>query len=283
MPPEVDERGDVIPVARRPDDSPLDDQSPAVARHVLIGVRFERVDYYYVGEQQPALAGIDFVARPGGVTALAGEIGSGKSTILSLVPRIVDPTSGRLLIGDRDARDWSPIELRRQIGYVSQEPLLLSGSVMDNIRFGREWLDQADIDAAIDVAQLRSDLAEWGDGLDTQVGARGTALSGGQKQRVALARALAGRPSILLLDDCTASLDAQTESSLWRQLLVAIPDCTTLVVTHRPATLRRADQIVLLDRGRVSEIGGFAELNRPNTRFHDLYVRWKLWEDVEGA
>ncbi len=133
---------------------------------------------------------------------------------------------------------------------------------------------------AIEVACLGDDLAEWPEGLNTRVGTRGARLSGGQKHRVALARALAGRPAVLLLDDCTAALDAHTEEALWQRLAAAIPGCATILVTHRPATLRRADQVLVLDRGRVVERGAFAELERPGTLFHRLYVQWTLAEAV---
>jgi ABC-type multidrug transport system fused ATPase/permease subunit len=185
------------------------------------------------------------------------------------------------VIGDRDARDWDPVALRQAIGYAPQEALLLSGTLRENIRFGRAWISEEDLSLAVETSQLAGDLAIWPQGLETVIGARGIRLSGGQKQRVALARALAGRPQVLLLDDCTASLDAQTEEAVWNCLASAMPGCTTILVTHRPATLRLADQIVVLDGGHVREVGNFDELNRRQSLFHELYVQWKLREEVK--
>jgi ABC-type multidrug transport system fused ATPase/permease subunit len=240
----------------------------------------EGITYRYRNAADDVLADITFAARPGRVTAVVGEIGAGKSTAMMLLARLIDPTEGRVLVGGRDARDWNPVELRRAIGYVPQEAQLLSGSVLENVRFGRNWIDPGDIDAAIDIARLRGDLAVWPDGLETRVGSRGLRISGGQQQRVALARALAGRPSLLLLDDCTASLDAETEQAVWNALLAAMPGCTTILVTHRPAALRRCDQIVVLDRGRIRELGTFDDLDRDETHFHRLFLRWSMCEDV---
>jgi ABC-type multidrug transport system fused ATPase/permease subunit len=173
------------------------------------------------------------------------------------------------------------VELRQAVGYAPQEALLLSGTLRENVRFGRDWISDADLDLAVEASQLSADLSRWREGLETLIGPKGIRLSGGQKQRVALARALAGRPSILLLDDCTASLDAETEEAVWQRLHQIMPECTTILVTHRPATLRRADQIVVLDRGRIREIGRFDELNERQSLFHELYVQWKLREEAE--
>jgi len=280
-PPEVSDRLDGAPMPRRPDGPLITDISSPPTTTDRLTVHFDGVGFRYTDAGADVLNDVSFEAVPGSMTALAGEIGSGKSSALAMVPRVVDPTGGRLLVGGRDAREWPPQALRQAIGFVSQEPLLFSTSVRENIRFGREWIEDPAIEEAIDAARLREEIEGWTDGLETLVGSRGLRLSGGQKQRVALARALAGRPSILLLDDCTASLDAETEEAVWRDLLTALPSCTAIVVTHRPATLERADQIVVLDRGTVREIGDFAALNRPETYFHRLYVQWKLRDEVE--
>jgi len=286
-PPDVAQSNHHAIIARRPDQPPVADHpapDPAMWADATAGVAVEFCDmsYCYPGEDEDALTSITFTAAAGKLTALAGQVGSGKSTALALIPRLIDPTAGRLMIGRRNARHLDPIAMRQSIGYVSQQPHLLSGTVMENIRFGREWISEDDVRLAVEIAGLNRDTAELIDGLETRIGSRGVGLSGGQQQRVALARAIAGRPRILLLDDCTAGLDAETEEAVWQGLARELPACTTIVVTHRPSTLRRADLIVLLDRGRIVESGAFAELNRDGTRFHRLYVRWKLWEDVRA-
>lgn len=286
FPPEPADAGEHSPVDRRPKDAlPADygrfvaTSGPLVATGVP--VRFENVFYRFPGSEADTLLDVSFAALPGRLTALVGEVGSGKSTVLSLIPRLTDPTNGRVVLGENDLRDWNVVAARQAVGYAPQEASLLSGTLRDNVRFGREWISDDDLNLAVDVAQLGEDLARWPLGLDTIIGARGIRLSGGQKQRIALARAIAGRPSILLLDDCTASLDAETEEVVWKRLAAIVPDCTTILVTHRPATLKLADQIVVLNRGRIHEIGHFDELNRRESLFHELYVRWKLSEEVE--
>lgn len=244
-------------------------------------LKFDRVSYQYPGSQKPAVEDVTFLARPGTLTALVGEVGTGKSTLIQLIPRVMDPTQGIIRIANRDARQWPADELRSRLGFVPQEPHLLSGTIDDNIRFGRSAVSDEDVRNAIEIAQLTSEIAEWPDGLETIVGSRGVRLSGGQKQRVSLARALAGRPSILLLDDCTASLDAETETALWNRLTETLPHCTTVLVTHRPATLERADQILVLDEGQIVEAGTFGDLEHEGTTFHRLYVEWKLQEHSE--
>jgi ATP-binding cassette subfamily B protein len=275
--PDVRSDGDAPPPARRPDGEPIADAAgPRGHAASAVTVRFESVGYTYPGAAEPALRELSLEARPGTLTALVGEIGSGKSTAMAVVPRLIDPSAGRVIVGGRDVRSWPLDELRGAIGYVPQEPVLFSTTVEENIRLGRGWLSDDDVSMAIGASRLGPDVAIWADGLATRVGSRGIRLSGGQKQRVALARALAGRPSILLLDDCTASLDAETEDEVWRAIVGVLPSCVTLVVTHRPATLERAHHIVVLERGRPVEAGDFAALVRLGTRFSSLYVRWKL-------
>ncbi len=280
--PDVPDARQTAIVARQPHVAAPPDYERPPRREDSLSIRFESVDYRFEEAERLALDDVSFEASAGKLTALVGETGSGKSTVLAMIARLFDPANGIVVVGDRDIRAWPLVELRQSIGYVPQEALLLSGSLRENIRFGREWVGDADMEMALELAQLRRDLAEWPEGLETIVGSRGVRLSGGQKQRVALARALAGRPSILLLDDCTASLDAATEEAVWRNLTEEIPGCTTLLVTHRPATLARAHRIVVLDEGQVCETGSFAELNTHDTLFHQLYVQWKLRERIES-
>ncbi|MGH7199291.1 MAG: ABC transporter ATP-binding protein, partial [Planctomycetaceae bacterium] len=269
-----------LPTRRPRDAAPADHPAPPVPRPSL-SVDFDGVSYRYADADADALFDVSFAAQSGRLTAIVGAVGSGKSTALALVPRLMEPTRGRIVIGERELTSWDPVALRGLIGYVPQEAALLSGTVEENIRFGREWITDDDLSMAIETARLGEAIDIWPQGLQTVVGSRGLRLSGGQKQRVALARALAGRPSVLLLDDCTSALDAETEEAVWQHLLREIPGCTTLLVTHRTATLRRADRIIVLDRGRALEAGDFPHLNRRGTQFHRLYRQWRFQEDVE--
>jgi len=246
-----------------------------------LAVELREVWYRYPGSEADALREVTFDALPGTITALAGPLGSGKSSVLRLLPRLSDPAAGRIRIGGRALADWDPAALRRAVGTVPQEALLFSTTVRENIRFGRAWVSEEDVAMAVEAAGLAGEIASWPAGMETQVGARGMRLSGGQKQRVALARALAGRPAVLVLDDSTASLDAETEDRVWCALHRELPGCTTIAVTHRPATLERAARVVVLENGAVVEQGTFAELHRPGTAFHRLYHRWKLESDLE--
>ena len=284
MVPEVHVPADPLPTAQRVD-APLPEDYPpphgAAARVARVELR--DLSYRHPGAPSDVLRHVSLAARPGQLTAVAGPTGAGKSTLLNFLPRLIDPATGAVLLGGLDLREWPLLELRQSLGYVPQEPLLLSGTVLENIRFGRSWISDADIEMALDVCQLRSDLGRWPLGLLTVVGPRGLRLSGGQKQRVALARAVAGRPRLMLLDDCTASLDAETEAVVWRSLNTALPGCTTLLVTHRPSTLKRAEQIVVLDEGAVCQQGSFAEVDVPGTVFHRLYTQWEREERERTA
>lgn len=278
FPPEIAEPQLPVPETRTPEMPDVADPHLPIQEQRCPTIRLHNVSYRYPGSSVNALAEVNFEAKAGELTAIAGAIGAGKSTLLELVPRLIDPVEGTVFIDNEPLEAVDLVQHRLRLGYVSQEPVLLSGTIEENIRFGRIWVTPEQLEQAILVAQLSADLAEMPDGLATVVGSRGVRLSGGQKQRVAVARALACSPGILLLDDCTASLDANTERALWEQLPKFYPHCTTLVVTHRPSTLQRAHSIVLLERGRVVERGTFAQLHRPGTQFHEMYVRWEMAE-----
>lgn len=234
-------------------------------------VVFENVTFAYPSAEgrplAPAVAGLSFSAAPGETIALVGATGSGKSTTLALLHRAFDPADGRITIDGTDIRDLKLDALRRNIGVVFQEPMLFARSIEDNLRVGKPDATAADIAAALERAQAADFVARQPQGLSTPVGERGRALSGGERQRVAIARALLKDPPIMIFDEATAALDAETERKLQLALESATEGRTTFVIAHRLATIRNASRILLLERGRVVEEGTFDELVARRGRF----------------
>jgi ATP-binding cassette subfamily B multidrug efflux pump len=218
------------------------------------------------------LRGVDLDLRPGELVAVVGEVGSGKSTLMRLLAGAAPPSRGELLVGGVAPGEADRTALREHIAYVPQDPVVLSLKVRDNITLGRD-VAEADLARALRVSRLAQDLPALPQGLDTPVGERGVTLSGGQQQRVGLARALVGRPRLLLLDDATAALDADTEAAFWAELEAVLPDVTAVVVTHRIGTLERADRVVVLEGGRVVQQGRHADLVERDGPYRRIYAR----------
>jgi ABC-type multidrug transport system fused ATPase/permease subunit len=221
-------------------------------------IELDQVCYSYGREQ--VLSNVSLDVRPGETLALVGPTGAGKSTIAALLPRLMDPASGSVRLDGQDLRDLSLDSLRAQIGLVLQDCLLLDGSLYDNIACGRYGATQAQVLRAARLALVDEFAGRLADGLDTQVGERGTALSGGQRQRVAIARALLRDAPILVLDEPTSALDPQTEELVVAALQQLPADRTTLVIAHRLSTIRHADRVAVLKNGRVVEVGPPARL-----------------------
>jgi ATP-binding cassette subfamily B protein len=228
----------------------------AAGRIELRGVSFA----YPARPDVTVLDSIDLVFEPGTVTALVGPSGAGKSTLSVLIPRLYDPTRGVIRLDGIDLRDYDLERLRSRIGIVAQEPLLFSTTIEDNIRYGREGADDREIEAAARAANAHQFVVELPDGYATQVGERGIQLSGGQKQRVAIARALLKDPPILILDEATSSLDAESEALVQEALQRLMKRRTSIVIAHRLSTVRDADRVVVLDGGRVIESGSHDQL-----------------------
>jgi ATP-binding cassette subfamily B protein len=245
-------------------------------------VRFDHVSFRFPGQDAVILKDISFGVDTGQRVSLVGRVGSGKSWVVRMIPRLVDPTEGSIAVDGIDLRDYDVHSLRNCVGYVPQEPILFSDTVENNIRFGRDGVNDDTLAWAIEVSQLRDEVDSFPEGLQTRIGVRGMSISGGQKQRLALARALVGKPKILILDDCTSALDARTEAALWDRLHEVMPQLTCFIITHRTATLELCDNIVVLEGGQIVEIGNHADLVRRKGQYHRLYQRIVLEEVVEA-
>jgi ATP-binding cassette, subfamily B, multidrug efflux pump len=235
-------------------------------------IKFDNVSFRYVGGGAPVLDKVNFEARPGQTIALLGATGSGKTSIINLLPRFYDPTEGRITIDGHDLRDVKLESLRAQIGIVLQETTLFSGSIRDNIAFGKPEATDDEIFAAAKAAAAHDFILSFPEGYNTPVGERGTTLSGGQKQRVAIARALLLNPRILILDDSTSSVDLGTEAVIQAALDKLMKGRTSFVIAQRISTVMNADQIIVLDKGRVAAIGKHAELLEENEIYAEIYT-----------
>ncbi|MFF3012844.1 ABC transporter ATP-binding protein [Streptomyces sp. NPDC057939] len=240
------------------------DRAPAVGKGVAAeggaGIVFRDVVFGYREDGRPVLDGADFEIRPGGLTAVVGPSGTGKSTLFALLERFYDIDGGSITVDGRELRDWNPAELRRTIGYVEQDAPVLAGTLRDNLTFAAPDASPDDVRRVMAQVRLTALVDGLPQGLDTEVGHRGTALSGGQRQRVAIARALLRRPRLLLLDEATSQLDALNESEL-REVIADIARTTTvLVIAHRLSTVTGARRILVLEDGRVRASGTHAEL-----------------------
>ncbi len=249
-------------------DAPHAIELPPVLGHV----RFENVSFAYFGRHK-VLSNVTFEARPGQMIALLGATGSGKSTIINLLPRFYDPTAGRITVDGSDLRDVTLKSLRDQIGIVLQETTLFAASIRENLAFGRPNATDAEIFAAAEAAQAHDFILQLAEGYATHVGERGVTLSGGQKQRIAIARALLKDPRILILDDALASVDTETEHLIQLALERLMRGRTSLVIAQRLSTVRAADLVLVLDNGRIAAAGTHAELLRNSGLYVEIYQR----------
>ncbi|NPV08674.1 MAG: ABC transporter ATP-binding protein [Anaerolineae bacterium] len=261
--------------------SEVEDRPGAVELPPIEGrVEFDHVSLRYFSGTEPVLKDISFVAEPGQTVALLGATGSGKSSIINLIPRFYDVTEGRVLIDGYDVREVTLDSLRAQIGIVLQDTTLFSGTIRENIAYGKPEATQDEIEAAARAAEAHDFIMSFPQGYDTPVGERGATLSGGQKQRIAIARALLLDPRILILDDSTSSVDVITEYRIQQALDRLMEGRTSFVIAQRISTVRNADLILVLDRGRLAAQGRHEELLETSPIYAEIYHS-QLVEDAE--
>jgi len=233
---------------------------------------FEEVCFSYTGDcQEPVLSQINFVAEPGETVAILGATGSGKTTLVNLIPRFYDVTRGRVTIDGMDVRDVTIQSLRENIAVSLQEPILFSGTVKENIAYGRPDASAEDIDAVAKASQTLEFIESFPKGYESDVGHRGAGLSGGQKQRIAIARALLVKPKILILDDSTSSVDVQTEAKIQEALEALMGKATIFIIAQRISTVLKADKIIVLEKGKIAAVGNHAQLMKESPIYKEIY------------
>jgi subfamily B ATP-binding cassette protein MsbA len=245
-------------------------------------LEFRKVSAQYHGQAEPALHDISFIARPGSVTAIVGRSGSGKSTLVKLIPRFYEPASGQILLDGHPLRDYRLADLRRQVALVGQQVMLLDGSIAANVAYGElEGATPGQLERAVTGANAMEFVERLPERLHASIGSRGGRLSGGQRQRLAIARAMLKDAPILILDEATAALDTESERLVQDALARLMPDRTTLVIAHRLSTIEHADQVLVLDQGRLVEQGTHAELLARGGLYAHLH-RMQFREPAEG-
>lgn len=246
-------------------------------------IEFRDLTLRFHADAEPVLRDINLTIEAGQTVAFVGRTGSGKSTLVNLVPRILDAPAGAVLIDDIPVSNYPLAQLRTAIGYVPQETFLFSNSLAKNIAFGVDRAEREEIERAADIAGLDSDVRDFPEGFDTMVGERGITLSGGQKQRTAIARAVLREPKILILDDALSSVDTYTEERILSRLRGVMRQRTSIIVSHRVSTVRQADLICVLDEGRIIERGAHDQLLALGGEYADLYERQLLEEELAAT
>lgn len=244
-------------------------------------ISFKNVSFRFPSKEDYALRNINLEIEKGTTLAIVGRTGTGKTTLVNLIPRLLDCTSGEISIDGIPIKKI-PIEaLRRSIGYVQQETFLFSDTIANNIAYGVEIAARDDIEWAARVSQIQKDIDTFPHKFDTVVGERGITLSGGQKQRVGIARAIMRKPSILILDDALSAVDTYTEEAILTQLKQVMKERTSIIISHRISTVKDADMIIVLDDGVIMETGTHEELVLSNGIYADLYNRQLLEEELQ--
>ena len=246
-------------------------------------IEFRGLTFTYPSSQQAVLHEIDLKIPAGKTVALIGRTGSGKTTLMNLLLRLYNPKRGQVFIDGVDINRIPLATLRENIGYVPQENFLFSKTIRDNIGFSGEGYSQDEIEAAAKFAQVHQNIVDFKDGYDTMLGERGVTLSGGQKQRVSIARAVIKNPKILILDDSLSAVDTHTEEEILRGLKQIMQNRTSLIIAHRISTIKDADEIIVLDEGRILQRGTHEELLEMKGLYYDLYQKQLLEDKIAAA
>jgi ATP-binding cassette subfamily B multidrug efflux pump len=262
------------------DPSVNDPEVPAAEAGNKGCIEFKDVEFRYPGAEHPVLCGISFSARPGEVTAIIGSTGSGKSTLINLIPRLYDITSGSIELDGVDIREMRREDLWRKIGFVPQKAFLFSGTVASNLRYGKADATDDEVWHALQVAQAKTFVSEMPEGLEAPISQGGSSVSGGQRQRLAIARALVKDPEVYVFDDSFSALDFKTDSMLRAALKKEITHATTIIVAQRVSTIMRADRIIVLDAGVIAGIGTHEELMKDNAIYREIVFSQLSEEEV---
>jgi ATP-binding cassette subfamily B multidrug efflux pump len=257
-------------------DSPAAKPAARKGGHIV----FDRVTFSYPGAEKPAIYNISFEAKPGDVTAIIGGTGSGKSTLISLIPRLYDIDSGSIKVDGIEVRDMTQESLRAKIGFVPQKAVLFTGTVQDNIRYGKEDATDGEIQKAAEIAQAHSYISEMKEGYESIIAQGGANLSGGQKQRLSIARALVRKPEIYMFDDSFSALDLKTDANLRAALKRETTESTILIVAQRVSTVIDADHIIVLDEGEISGIGTHRELMKTCSVYREIVSSQLAEEEI---
>jgi ATP-binding cassette subfamily B protein len=235
-------------------------------------LELRNVEFRYPGAEQPVLCAISLTALPGQTTAIIGGTGSGKTTLVNLIARLIDVTAGSLQVGGVDVRELDPAVLSASIGLVPQKPYLFSGTVASNLRYGNQAATDEDLWKALEIAQARDFVERMPDGLQSRIAQGGTNVSGGQRQRLAIARALVHKPDIYVFDDSFSALDYATDARLRSALAAEVTGATMIIVAQRVSTIRQADQILVLDAGRLVAAGTHSELMAESQTYREIVL-----------
>ncbi|MFA5498276.1 MAG: ABC transporter ATP-binding protein [Candidatus Cloacimonadia bacterium] len=247
--------------------TPITNQNEKIAVDKIESITFENVSFAYQDQGELILNNVSFNVKKGERVIIIGPVGSGKSTILGLISGLLKPQSGLIKINGIHLEEIDLVKLRDKIGYVPQEPILFTGSIKENVMFGKGDVSDEVYEKVLRIVQMEKEIARFTDGDETRVGQRGLSLSGGQKQRLSIARALIKEPEVLIFDDITASLDAENEENLWKDISATLGDVTSFIVSHRLSTLRYVDNVIFIDEGALVARGEHSKLLRENGEY----------------